>query len=68
MNGYQVTTTVEDATGNCVYAMFMTPQVLWRWELGGGTPSTAPAGLYLTDAELATNVAFFLTDEPPDDS
>ena len=67
VNGCQVTTSVEDATGNCVYAMFLTPQVLWRWELGGGTPSTAPAGLYLTDAELATNVAFFLTDEAPDD-
>lgn len=67
VNGCQVTTSVEDATGNSVYGLFMTPQVLWRWELGGGTPSTAPAGIYLTDAELATQVAFFLTDQPPDD-
>jgi hypothetical protein len=67
VNGCQVTTSVEDATGNSVYALFMTPQVLWRWEIGGGTPSTAPAGIYLTDAELATNLSFFLTDAPPDD-
>ena len=67
VNGCQVTTSVEDATGNCVYGLFMTPQVLWRWELGGGTPSTAPPGIYLTDAELASQLSFFLTDEPPDE-
>ena len=45
----------------------MTPQVLWRWEIGGAAPSAAPEGVYLTDSELATNVSFFLTDAPPDD-
>jgi hypothetical protein len=40
---------------------------MWRWELGGGTPSTAPAGIFLTDTELASNLSFFLTDGPPDD-
>ena len=67
MNGYQVTTTVEEATGNSVYGLFMTPQLLWRWELGAGVASTSPAGVYLTDAELASNLSYFLTDEPPDD-
>jgi hypothetical protein len=66
VNGYQVTTTAEEAAGNSVYGLFMSPQLLWRWELGGGTPSSSPPGVYLTDAELATNVAFFLTDAPPD--
>jgi hypothetical protein len=67
VNGYQVTTTVEEATGNAVYGLFMTPQLLWRWELGGGVASTSPAGVYLSDAELASNLSFYLTDEPPDD-
>ena len=35
VNNYQVTTSVEEATGNSVYGLFMTPQLLWRWELGG---------------------------------
>ena len=67
VNGYQVTNTVEAATGYAVYGLFMTPQLLWRWELGAGTPSTAPAGIYLTDAELASNLSFYLTNAPPDD-
>lgn len=67
VNGYQVTTTVEEATGNAVYGLFMTPQLLWRWELGAGVASTSPPGVYLTDAELASNLSFYLTDEPPDD-
>ena len=45
----------------------MTPQLLWRWELGGRTMSSAPPGIYLTDAELASQLSFFLTDAPPDD-
>jgi hypothetical protein len=67
VNGYQVTTSVEEAAGYSVYGLFMSPQLMWRWELGGGTPSTAPAGIYLTDTELASNLSFFLTDGPPDD-
>ena len=51
VNGCQVTT---DRRGGhrqlASTALFMTPQLLWRWELGGGTPSTAPPGIYLTDA------------------
>jgi len=67
VNGYQVTTSVEEAAGNAVYGLFMSPQLLWRWELGGGTPSAAPAGIYLTDTELASALSFYLTDGPPDD-
>jgi hypothetical protein len=66
VNGYQVTLSVEEATGYAVYALLMTPQVLWRWELGA-TPSTVTPSVYLTDAELASSLAFFLTDRPPDD-
>jgi hypothetical protein len=66
VNGYQVTTPIETAAGNVVYALFMTPQLLWRWELGQAT-STSPPGVYLTDSELASSLSFFLTDQPPDD-
>jgi len=67
VNGYQVTTGVEEASGYAVYGLFMTPQLLWKWELGGGTPSAAPAGIYLTDTELASALSFYLTDAAPDD-
>jgi hypothetical protein len=67
VNGYQVTTSVEEASGYAVYGLFMTPQLLWKWELGGGTPSTSPPGIYLTDTELASALSFYLTDGPPDD-
>ncbi len=67
VNNYQVTTSVEEATGNSVYGLFMTPQLLWRWELGAGQASSSPPGVYLSDAELASNLSFYLTDEPPDD-
>jgi len=72
VNGYQVTFTVEEATSYAVEALLNSPQMLWRWELGdpamastsaGGVPLTMP----LTDAELATQLAFFMTDQPPDD-
>jgi hypothetical protein len=66
VNGYQVTLSAEEATGNAVYALFLTPQVLWRWELGAEV-SASPPGVYLTDAELASSLSFFLTDRPPDD-
>jgi hypothetical protein len=66
VNGYQVTTSVEQAAGNSVYALFMSPQLLWRWELGSAV-SASPPGVFLTDTELATNLSFFLTDQPPDD-
>jgi hypothetical protein len=67
VNGYQVTLSVEEATGDAVYALYMTPQVLWRWELGGEA-SAALLAVYLTDAELASSLSFFLTDQPPDDA
>jgi hypothetical protein len=65
VNGYQVTTTIEQATGFAVNAIFMTPQVLWKWELGGSA-SNSPAGVYLTDNELASSLSFYLTDSAPD--
>ena len=67
VNDQQVTLTVSEATGFAVQALLMSPQLLWRWELGGAT-ATSPAGVYLTDAELASNLSFFLTDRPPDDT
>jgi hypothetical protein len=71
VNGYQVTFTVEEATSYAVEALLSSPQMLWRWELGDPSLAqagpTAPAGIPLTDAELATQLAFFLTDQPPDE-
>ena len=68
MNGYQITSTVQEATSYVVYALLSSPQMLWRWEVGNpAMASTAPAGIPLTDAELATHLSFFLTDQPPDD-
>lgn len=72
VNGYEVTFTVEEATSYAVEALLNSPQMLWRWELGdsamastsaGGVPLTMP----LTNDELATQLAFFMTDQPPDD-
>jgi len=67
VNDQQVTLTIPDATGFAVQALLLSPQLLWRWELGGETASSPP-GVYLTDAELASNLSFFLTDRPPDDA
>lgn len=68
INGYAVSSTVEEATQHVVYALFMSPQLTWRFELGNPSmTSTAPPGVYLSDAELATELSFFLTDRPPDD-
>jgi hypothetical protein len=67
VNDYQVTLTVEQATGFAVSALLQSPQLLWRWEVGAET-SASPPGVYLTDAELASNLSFFLTDRPPDDA
>lgn len=66
VNGYRVTNSVEVATGYAVNALLMTPQFLWRSEMGGTQMSTSPAGVYLTDQELASNLSYFLTDQPPD--
>jgi hypothetical protein len=65
VDGYEVTLSVEEATGYAVYALLMTPQVLWRWELGGEA-GPFPLNVYLTDTELASSLSFFLTDQPPD--
>jgi hypothetical protein len=67
VNGYEVTFTIQEATSYAVNALLLSPQMLWRWELGDPTKaSTSPAGVPLTDQELATHLAFFLTDQPPD--
>ena len=69
VNGYVVTGTVEEATQMAVHALLMTPQMVWRWELGNTAApamSTSPPGIYLSDNELASQVSFFLTDMPPD--
>jgi hypothetical protein len=67
VRGYLVTNTVERATGYAVNALLISPQLMWRWEIGAGQMSTSPPGIYLTDGELASQVSFFLTDQPPDD-
>lgn len=70
VNGYVVTNTVEQATSEAINALFLSPQFLWRWEIGdtqAPVASTSPPGVYLTDAELAANLSFFLTDGPPDE-
>ena len=69
VRGYLVTFTVQEATGYAVYALLSSPQMLWRWEIGDpAMAATAPGGIPLTDQELATQLAFFLTDQPPDDT
>lgn len=64
--GYHVATSVQEATGHAVSALLLSPQVLWRWELGNQV-STSPPGVFLTDAELASQLSFFLTNQPPDE-
>ena len=74
INGYAMTNTVEQATGYAVWALLLSPQLQWLWELGGienGKPlqtATAPAGVYVSDDELASQLSFFMTDSPPDDT
>lgn len=67
VNGYAVMNSVEQATGYAVWGLLMSPQLLWRWEIGGKAMSSSPPGTYLTDDELASQVSFFLTNQPPDD-
>jgi hypothetical protein len=66
VQGYEVTFTIEEATSYAVRALLGSPQMLWRWELGDPAMASAPAGIPLTEDELATQLAFFLTDQPPD--
>ena len=66
VQGYEVTFTVEEATSYAVRALLGSPQMLWRWELGDPAMASAPTGIPLTEDELATQLAFFLTDRPPD--
>ena len=58
-----------EATSYAVNALLSAPQMLWRWEVGDpAMAASSPAGIPLTDHELATQLSFFLTDQPPDDS
>jgi len=66
VNGYLVEMTVEEAAGYVVGALLMSPQLVWRWEIGGAQASPAPPGVPLTADELASALSFFLTDGPPD--
>jgi len=67
VNGYAVTNPVEKAAGYAVWGLMLSPQLIWRWEIGGKQMASGPTGTYLTDDELASQVSFFLTDQPPDD-
>jgi len=67
VNGWQVTGTIEEATQNTVYGILMSPQMLWRSEIGDSTKAqTSPAGIPLTDDEVASALSYYLTDGPPD--
>lgn len=66
VRGYEVTLTTQRAAGYAAAALMLSPQLVWRWEIGQQA-STTPPGVYLTDNELASHVSFFLTDAPPDD-
>jgi hypothetical protein len=48
-------------------ALLSTPSFVYRAELGEADPTT-PGARRLTALELATRLAFFLTDAPPDDA
>ena len=67
MNGYQVTPTVEEATGYAVYGALHVAAAPLALGARRHAASTSPPGVYLTDSELASNLSFFLTDQPPDD-
>jgi len=68
VNGWDVTSTIQEATSNAVHAIFAAPQTLWRREVGDTTaPAGETPGIPLTDNELATSLAYFLTGRPPDD-
>jgi hypothetical protein len=68
VNGITITSTIQEATQNVVYAIMGTPQFLYKSELGSKTAaaSTTPPGVLLTPYEVATQLAFFLTGAPPD--
>jgi hypothetical protein len=67
VNGWLVTSTVEEATRDAVYAIFAAPQTLWRNELGNPRAASGPLpGAPLTDYELASELSYFLTGGPPD--
>jgi len=67
VNGYAVTNPIEKAAGYAVWGLLMSPQLIWRWEIGGKQTAPISVATYLTDDELASQVSFFLTDQPPDD-
>jgi hypothetical protein len=54
--------TPADALRYGVYAVFESPQFLYRTELGVDPAAAGP----LTSAEMASQLSFFLTDGPPD--
>lgn len=54
--------TVQDAVRYGVYAVFESPLFLYRTEFGTDSNSEGP----LTATEMADQLAFFLTDAPPD--
>ena len=67
VKGYAVTNPIEKAAGYAVWGLLMSPQLIWRWEIGGKQTASISGATYLTDDELASQVSFFLTDQPPDD-
>ncbi|MES1178991.1 MAG: DUF1592 domain-containing protein [Myxococcales bacterium] len=54
--------TVPEAVQSAVYAIAQSPQLLYRTEIGDSKDEAGP----LTPYELASSVAYFLSDGPPD--
>jgi len=54
--------TVPEAVQNSVYAIVQSPQFLYRTEVGDAKDQAGPLSSY----ELASALAYFLTDAPPD--
>ena len=57
VNGYQVTFTVEEATGFAVDALLRSPQMLWRWEIGDAAIGVDRAGRHSADRSGAGDAA-----------
>ncbi|MEO8901557.1 MAG: DUF1592 domain-containing protein [Polyangiaceae bacterium] len=54
--------TIPEAVQNSIYAVVQSPQLLYRTEVGTAQDQAGP----LTAYELASSLAYFLTDAPPD--
>jgi hypothetical protein len=62
LNGWTVSSTVEEATRSAVRAILVAPETLWRSEVGDpDLPAPSDGAISLSEYELATSLSFFLT-------